>query len=521
MTEIINASIKKAVKGTSLVLSGTLVSGLLLISTKILVVRYITKEELGLYTLSIAVASILGLIATLGIHEGIARYVSLLLGKNESNKADTLSLTAIRTTLLSGISAGLLLYLFADVLSLYVFHSAELAHPLKIVSLSVPFIVIVQVLNAILRGHGVITSKIYFIDVGIPLLFFILLCGVLIWTLPFLSILYAYVLSIILACISIISYGYRKIGFNPFQLKDGSRGDDLLRFSLPLLIGIIMVLVMSWTDTLMLGRYVGAKTVGTYDVSASLAKLLYLPLAALEFVFLPIAGALYSQNQFGELKRTYQVLTKWIFLATAPIFIVLFLFPETIINIFFGSRFFDAVVPLRILAIGFFLHAVMGPNGILMVVVGMAKELTAANTTGVVLNVLLNYLLIKQFAYGIIGASLASVGTYLVLNAIASITIYKKNGIQPFTTQYLKAIFAVAVTSLLLYIVSMQITMIFWILPVYFILFISGCTVILFLTGGIDREDVLLLEAVFEKIGLEVRWLKKRLKQNERRHNLT
>src|SRR5574340_1547551 len=101
MTEIINSSIKKAVKGASLVLSGTIVSALLLISTKILVARYTTKEELGVYTLSIAVASILGLIATLGIHEGIARYVSLLLGRSETDNAHALSLTAVHILLFS------------------------------------------------------------------------------------------------------------------------------------------------------------------------------------------------------------------------------------------------------------------------------------------------------------------------------------------------------------------------------------------------------------------------------------
>jgi O-antigen/teichoic acid export membrane protein len=513
MTEIINISVKKAVKGTSLILSGTAVSALLLLTIKILIVRNTTKEELGVYTLSIAVANIFALLATLGIHEGIARYVALLLGRNELYEANSLSQTAIRIVLISGICGAVLLYSSADFLAQHAFHNLELSRPLKCVSLSIPFFVILQVIVAILRGHGVITSKIYFMDVGIPLIFSILLCGVLFWQLPFLSILYAYVLAIILACKSIISYGYRKIGINLFQLKTVSRGDDLLKFSLPLLIGMIMVVVMNWTDTLMLGRYVGAKTVGTYDVSVSLAKLLYLPLAALEFVFLPIAGTLFSQEQFSELKRTYQVLTKLIFLVTAPIFFMLFLFPETVISIFFGSRFFDAVVPLRILALGFLIHAAMGPNGILMVVVGMSKELTIANTTGVVLNILLNYLLIKRFAYGIIGASMASVGTYLVLNAIASIVIYKKNDIHPFTGQYLKAICAITVTGLILYFISMLLTINYWILPVYFILFISGGIAILFLTGSIGLEDVSLLEAALETSGLKVSWFKKRFKQ--------
>lgn len=78
MTETVNSFLKKAVKGTSLVFFGTLVSTLLLIATKILIVRNTTKEDLGAYTLAIAIASVFALVATLGVHEGIARFVSVL-----------------------------------------------------------------------------------------------------------------------------------------------------------------------------------------------------------------------------------------------------------------------------------------------------------------------------------------------------------------------------------------------------------------------------------------------------------
>ena len=160
MSEIIDISIKKAVKGTSLILSGTVVSALLLIAIKILIVRNTTKEELGAYTLSVAVASVLAFIATLGVHEGIARYVSLFLGRNQSDDADFMSWAAIRISLVSGSITGLLLYFFADFLSLSFLRSAELVRPLRIVSFSIPFFVMAQTLNAILRGHGIITSKV-------------------------------------------------------------------------------------------------------------------------------------------------------------------------------------------------------------------------------------------------------------------------------------------------------------------------------------------------------------------------
>jgi O-antigen/teichoic acid export membrane protein len=499
MSEIVETSIKKAAKGTTLILAGTVFSVLLLITTKILIARNTTKEELGAYTLAIAVVSVLGLIATLGVHEGIARYVSLFLGRNNPAEADSRSRAALQINLVSGIIAGIILYLCADFLSLSVFKSVELAQPLKILSLSVPFFVIAQVLNAILRGHGIITSKIYYIDVGIPLYFLLLLSGTILLNMPFLSILYAYVFAIILGCISIGSYGYSKIRLNPFYLCKTQQLYELLRFSFPLLLGIFMSMIMKWAGTLMLGRYAGAKAVGIFDVSNSLSMLLLFPLASLEFVFLPIAGSLHGKNQSYELARTYQVLTKWVFSVTVPAFFILFLFPEQTITLLFGERFKEAAPVLRILSFGLLFHSFWGPNGIIMVVIGMSKEISSISIFGAVLNIILNYILIKRYELGIIGASVATIGTYIALNVLVSIIIYRKANIQPFTIPYVKAIVCATITTLVMFIFSL-LPQPAWLLPLYALIFVIAYVFLLIVTKSIDAEDISLIKAMIARI---------------------
>lgn len=508
MSEIVNTSIKKAVKGTALILSGTVISTLLLIAAKILIVRNTTKEELGAYTLSIAVASVLSLIATLGVHEGIARYVSLFVGKNERNEADAVSRTAVRTTLVSGILACLFLYFFSGFIALYVIHSAEVARLLRIASFSIPFFVSAQVLNAILRGHGVITSKVYCLDVGTPLFFLLLLSGAMMLNMPFLSIILSYVVSVFLTYFSIAFYGYRKIGFNPFMLNDGRRGGELFKFSLPLLLGAVMVMIMSWTDTLMLGRYAGPTTVGVYDVSISLARLLMFPLASLEFVFLPIAAELHAQGRSRDLARTYQVLTKWVFSVTGPIFIVLFLYPEQVITSLFSARFVDAAPALRILSCGFLFHALWGPNGILMVVIGLSQEISYVSIFGAILNIMLNYFMVNVYGWGLIGASAATIGTYVALNVLVSVIVYKKSGIQPFTTPYVKAITGAAGAGMIVLLVSSSLPPHAWLVPLYVIFFIVTYCFSLVASKSIDKEDISLFKAIVERAGTQGRILK-------------
>ena len=496
MSDIVDSSIKKAIRNTSLILSGTILSTLLLMIAKVLVVRNTTKEDLGIYTLSVIIANALALIATIGTHEGAARYVSLYVGKDQRPDADALSQSALFISIVSGIVIGSLVYCCSGIIAHRVFMNPELAFPLKTVSIAIPFLVITQVISSILRGHGVIMAKVYYLDIGLPLYFIAIVCCAIFFRLPFSSILYAYVCSAILACISIGCYAYGKLGSRPFRIHEGKQAGELLRFSIPLLIGTLMAMIMNWADILMLGRYAGAATVGVYEVSSALSKMLMLPLAALEFVFLPIAGALHGLDQSLELARTYQVLTKWIFSITVPIFFMLIVYPEHIIGLLFSDRFLDAVPALRILSCGLLFHALWGPNGILMVVIGMPREISAVSTFGAVLNIVLNYLLISHLSLGSIGAALATVSTYVALNLLVIGILYFKRGIQPFTRPYLKAMLGAFGTGSVVFLCSRLLPPSAWLVPVFGMVFLIGYIASLVASKSIDAEDASLFRAI-------------------------
>jgi len=483
-----------------MVFSGTVVSSLLLFGIKILIARTTTTDELGAYTLAIAIVSILGMVATLGIHESIARYVSIYLGVDNRLDADSLSRTALRIVFISGVVAAGVLCLSADLLAGVVFRNADLAHLFRIAAVSIPFFVILLTLSAIMRGHGIVVSRIYFMDIGIPLFFSVSLCGIYFWKLPFLSIMYAYVASIVLVCMLMAGYGYRRIGVAPLSLAACLPGGELMKFSLPLLIGIVMAIVMNWADVLLLGRYTEPKTVGIYDAGSSLARLLQFPLNALEFVFLPIAGELYARSQSEELSRAYQVLTKWIFFLTFPIFLLLFTYPEQIITFLFGTRFVVAVPVLRILACGYLFHTLWGPNGILMIIIGMSREISLVSILGAIINILANYLLIKSYAQGAVGAAGATIVTYIALNILVSYIIFRKTCIQPFTYSYLKSIAGAVCVGGVFFLISESLPFSIWGLPLYLMTISTGYGVILLLTGSIDQEDISLLKTVLTRV---------------------
>ncbi|MGD0282771.1 MAG: flippase [Dissulfurispiraceae bacterium] len=511
MSDIVNSSLKSAVKGSTIVFLGMVASILLWFATKVLIIRNTTKEELGIYSIVIAVVGVLSLLAGFGIQEGVPRYISLFLGEAKKSQAKAISRTAIITGLISGTAFLLFLLIFSGPIARYVFYKPELRIPLLIISFFIPLSVISNNIVAILRGYNMIYPKVFFSDIGQPFFFLLLLGLFFMMKLSFTSIFYAYTISMLLVLLLMGAYYLIKIDHPQPQLEVSTHRyvRELIKFSAPLLMASILGIVLTWCDTLMLGRYTRAEEVGLYNVSISLAKLLTFPLSALEFVYLPIAGELYIKKQFSELGRTYQVLTKWNFLATLPIFIVLFFFPEMTITFLFGVRFLDSSSALRILSFCFLFHAFLGANGLLLIIMGRSKTLMHISIFGVLLNIFFNYILIKHFGLGKVGASVATLISYLALNIIISLILYRISSIHPLTPQYIKPIILSSVIGLAIYAVAKSLPLYVWMLPVYLLMYIAGYFISLRITKSFEEDDIQMFEIISEKTGFKMNMIRK------------
>jgi len=508
MSEIVNSSIKKAAKETTLVFLGMAASLLIGFVIKLIIVRNTTVEEFGIYSLAVGVVTLISVISCLGLQEGAPRYVSIFLGEGKEEEAEAISRSAFFIAALTGLTSFVLLFCLSGYLSRSIFYKPEISGTLKIISFFIPFYAMTQVLSGVLRGRSIIMPKVYLLDIGLPLCFLGLIIIFSSLRHSFISIIYAYIISISIIFCLIIIYAHKKIGFTPFPLNNLQHIKKVLHLSIPILIASIMVMMFNWVDTLMLGRYTSSGNVGIYGISVSLANLLTFPINAFGFVFIPMAGEMLAKNQLQELKRTYQVLTKWIFWATFPIFFLLFLFPEMIISFLFGSRFFNAAVPLRILCLGFLLQSFLGVSGHLMVVKGYSKALLQVSFLGAAVNLILNYVLIKHVQLGPVGASLATMLSYSVSTTACALIIYKKTTIHALTSGHLKPVIGASLIGLAIYVIAKSLPLHVLMLPLYLSLFLLGYIVTLLFTRSIEREDIELFEAISKRTGFEMRMIR-------------
>ncbi len=519
MPKGLNAHLKTAVKRSTLVLASTVASQLVWFCIKILVVRSTTKAEFGIYSLMLTIFGVLVTIVPLGVPAGVTRFVSLSQGEENRAEAVGISKAGVQIALCLGLAASIAIYFLSGQIARHVFYTPGLAGPLRIISFLLPFAIYQNITGGILLGNGFISQKI-FNDLLTPVFYMLLILVVLLFHMHFSGILFAYVSASLAIVFLVLAFGFKKLGgayLLPFARRGCTiparpdykkRHEALLKFSVPLLVASVTNMIIMWADTLMVGRYIGAKAVGTYSVSVSLVNLLLFPLTALSFVFLPISGEIYANDGAGnnglrDLKRAYQVLTKWAFAATLPIFFVLFFFPQMTITALFGPRFLDAALPLRFLAFGLMINAFLGTNGMLMMVMGYSREIMNISVAGAAFNIAMNYILIKKAGLGLAGASISTMSSYILINVLYSLSLYRRSGLHPFSPSYMKPLAGAAISGLLIYAVAKSLPLSFWMLPVYFLLFVGGYGASLLLTRSIEAEDLFILERVLNRMGVQ------------------
>lgn len=513
MAENTNESLKKIGKGTIIVLVGTIVGLLFAFISRIIIARYGTESQYGIFSLALVVLNISVMIATLGLQDGTARYIAYFRGKNEIFNVHGVISASIQFATLASIILCLALFFTSDTIATMIFHDSELIFPLKIFAFSIPFLTLISIFVSIFRGLDRVKEKVYFQDILRNIFFLLLLLPIVFFGLSFTNVFYAYLISLALCAIALVLYAIKKL---PMKLGSKVRinpvGKELLFFSLPLLGVSMLLMIISWTDTLMLGYFKTSDIVGLYNAASPLAHFTNMPIGAMLFLYAPIISGLYAQNLLPELRRNYTIITKWSFSVTLPIILIFILFPEIVLSALFGANYIVASQALRILSIGFIIVNLLGPNGTTLMVIGETRFLMWASMAAAGTNIALNVALIPPL--GIEGASIATAFSLALHCIIRHIKVHSLLKVNPLTKNLLKpAIIAVSLIFAIYLSVGYFLNVTFWMLPIIFVLFYALYFMAMLFSRSFDREDIDLFIAIEQKVGIDTTPLRKILRK--------
>jgi len=259
--------------------------------------------------------------------------------------------------------------------------------------------------------------------------------------------------------------------------------------------------VIGWADTIMLGFYRSTEEVGLYNAGLPLSHLIVYPLSAVLLIYRPVMSRLYGQDLVPEVGRSFTIMSKWVFSASLPLFLVFFLFPEVVLEALFGADYIAAADALRILSLGYIFSSMMGPNGTTLVAMGKSMFIMWAVFAAVVLNIALNIALIPP--YGIEGAAIASAAAIIMVNLIGCWKLHSLTGAWPLSRNLLKP--AVLSTGLIL--LSQLVLGSYtqanpWMLLPIIMLFYGIHAIAIFITRSCDPEDMAVLVALKRRVRL-------------------
>ncbi len=514
MSATIDHSLRKILRGGVLVFIGTAAGMLFSLVNRAMVARF-GQEDFGVYSLSLAIVSIAGIASLLGIHMGLPRQIAFYRGKDDTSKIRELCFSSLLISLITSMTLSVIIITGAKYISTNILQTPQLEIALKIMGIAIPFHVLIQIFSSAFRGFEKAKPNVFFQNLMRNGIFTLLLFTIIIFKLSFLIALFAYVISEIVTFLVFMIYTrfHLPLSFQGcvFSLTNSTR--ILVTFSLPLLVVTMFQNVTIWTDTIMLGYYLEPDRVGLYNAASTLALVINLGVTAIPFLALPLMSQLYAKGQIEEIRRIYASIAKWIFAITLPVFLIFILFPGATLRIIFGSQYASAAVPLIFLTIGFFINAILGPNGAAMVVIGQTKYHMFTIIVASAINVVLNVVLIPIM--GINGAAIATMSTLTIRNLLLSSRLYSLNRINPFTRNYLKpALLSIALAFGIQFLVRNVIGLAsIWLLVLFFLLFVSLYALCVLITRSFDREDVMILLAIEKKLGFNLQPLKDILKR--------
>lgn len=191
--------------------------------------------------------------------------------------------------------------------------------------------------------------------------------------------------------------------------------------------------VILWLDILIVGALASSYAAGVYSAVSKLAIVGTFMLEANRLAIGPQLSALLARQQHHRAADLYQTSTRWLMLASWPLYLVFAVFPATVLNIF-GPRYTSGTSALAVLSLAMLVNLGTG-NVTVVLLMGGRSSWSAVNAgAALAINIGLNLLLIPHM--GILGAAIAWAASILVDNVTAMVEIRWVMGLDPFGANY-------------------------------------------------------------------------------------
>ena len=423
-------------KGAGIAFTGKVSGTGLKYFTQIIIARFLGTDIFGIYALGMVVYEVARLFSSMGLHIGSVRYVSIHHGAGDVQRLKGVLLQVILLPFLGGAVLGAAIFLASEYLAQDIFGKPELTFVLRIFAISLPFWASTVVAARATTGFQTTKYLVYIREylqpfANLMLVIFLCLIGQRLF-----GVTLAWVLSFLLAFAAVL-YLIKRV-FPPLlqkNIKPVFESRQLLKFSLPLAFGDILLFLLLRIDILMVGYFRPSLEVGVYRAVSQTALLLLIFLTSFNNIFAPMIADIFNKGDQEKMRQLFKTVTRWSFSLTLPLFLVVAIGAKNILHIF-GSDFTVGWLPLIILASGQLVNAGSGGVSLMLVMSGHQYRKLFGDFAIVIINLMLNIILIPR--WGFLGAAVATGISIAGVNLIRVMQVYFTLRVHAYSWKYLK-----------------------------------------------------------------------------------
>jgi len=510
----INSGLKLLVKTSFIVFIALILSKVFSYSYRIIIARYFGAEIYGLFSLSIVIIGWFVAFSSLGVTEGVVKYLSFYRGKNEINKIKYVVKFSSRILFFSTLIVAGISFLFSDIISTNVFHNSDLSFFLKVFSIMIPFWIFASYYIAIIKAFEKVKQQ--SIIENIVQNFAKVFCLIILLFLGFNTnaVVFSFFFGIFIMLLA--AYFYCKIKMPKIFLKENldkktkkSISISFISYSWPVMFFGVISSIFYWIDSLTIGFFKSATEVGFYNAAVPIALLIGFAPELFIHLFFPLINREFSRKNMKFIKEISKQIAKWIFMINFPIFILMIFFPGVIINILFGQEYLIAENALRFLLVGALFSSIFIISNNLISMIGKSKIILYDIIIASIINLILNLLLVPKpiifgidNSFGINGAAIATLISVVIFNILFLFQAKHYTSIIPLKRKMFKIILSSLIPFLLLIFLRKLIIINTFSVILLAITFFTTYLILLLLFKAFDKNDLMILHAIKKKIKL-------------------
>ncbi len=432
-----------AVRTGGFLFAGKLFTYALRLVGAVITARILGASGNGLFTLTIAVATLLASFGALGLDTAVVRYVSVF--RSRGDRAGVLGTLQVGVGLptLASIALGAVVFVFADAIAQAFLSQPDAAPTLRVASLLIPGLVISNQLSAALQGSKRLTSATLATQFVQPATRIMVLLVLAMAGLTALGAVAGATVAV-LAGVAMMCVSLGRLLGRPLR---GARRDvwSMLRFALPVYFSNIVTTVGSNLQIIMLTALGSLAAVGIFAVADQLNLISALFHTSIVAAAMPLFAQLQDENDIAGVGGLYRTTSLWTFALDLPVFLVVVLVPAELLSVF-GPEFTNGAPALVILAVAALVNVATGTSGAVLDMTGHTNVKFLNATLSASVAIVLGLLLIPSLQ--MLGAAISVFAATALVNIVRVVEVAALVHVTPYDRAYLKPILAAGVSAL-------------------------------------------------------------------------